>query len=225
MGHPQSQPSREGPASLTFTATSDEFTNNLDTVRLKREQRIFEQERTIEKFYIVRQGLLGIFRHVYPDKKILVHKIGPGSSTGLSQCMGETPYPGQLIPLKETVAYRGTKSDVDSLCECCPADVNQLLLQENEMNGDILHKIDDIIGKDLESRIAGEVLDLADRIGQKTKNGIRIVVKFSRKQISNMTGCAHESVIRIMSKWEKKNWIETEHKQITIHRPHRLESL
>lgn len=224
----QSQPKqipRDGPVPTPFRMKSDAFTSHLCTVRLKKGQCVYDQDRSINTFHLVRQGLLGIFRHVYPDKKILVQKIGSGSSTGLTHCLGDSPFPGQLIPIKETVAYRGTTEEAKHLSESCPADVNRLLVRENEKNGDIVRKIDDIIGKELETRIADELLALASRIGQSTDDGIRLVVKLSRKQISNMTGSAYEFVIRIISRWEKKDWIKTEHKHITILRPQRLETL
>lgn len=218
-------PTRTTHDSFPFQATNEEFTEELETVRLKQGRRIFDQDRSNEQFYLVRQGLLGIFRHVYPDKRIVLYKIGAGTSIGLAQCLGDSAFPGQLIPLKDTVAYRGSRKQADPLCERCPSEVHQLLLQENEINQEVVRKVDDLIGKRLESRIAIEVLDLASRIGQSTEDGIRIIVKLSRKKISNMTGCAHESVIRIMSRWEERGWIKTDRKHITVLRPHKLETV
>jgi CRP-like cAMP-binding protein len=203
----------------------NEITDQLKTVRLERENQIFKQEKTVDNFYLVRQGLLGIYRHVYPDKKVLVHKIGPGESTGLAQAFSDHPFPGQLIPIKETVAYEGRSCDIDRLAANFPSEINRLLAEENTMHNQSLHKIDDIIGKDLEERIASELLDLASRIGRKTELGIRIIVKLTRKQISDMIGCTQESVIRIMSDWETKDWVTTNQKYVTIQRPHRLRAL
>lgn len=207
------------------TIQNEEITDQLETVRLKKGKRIFEQGKTIKKFYIVRQGLLGIYRHVYPNKKILVHKIGKKESTGLAQAMSNQPFPGQLVPIKETVAYQGNGEDIDELRKNFSGDVNRLLADENQMHDATLHKIDDIIGKDLESRVAGELVDLASRIGQKTSDGIKIIVKLTRKEISEMLGCAQESVIRVMSEWGKKDWISTNNGYITIHRIHKLDSM
>lgn len=212
--------SRNGP-----TFQNDEITNQLKTVRLKKNERIFDQGKTIDRFYLVRQGLLGIYRHVYPDKKVLVHKIGHNETTGLAQSMSDRPFPGELMPIKETVAYRGNRTDIESLCKNCPADVSRLLADENQMHDDTLQKIDDIIGKDLESRIAAELLDLGSRIGQKTDDGLKIIVKLTRKEISDMLGCAQESVIRVMSTWEKNDWISTKNGYVTLHQVRKLKSI
>jgi CRP-like cAMP-binding protein len=203
----------------------NEVTNELKTVRLERKKKIFKQGKIVDNFYLVRQGLLGIYRHVYPDKKVLVHKIGPGESTGLTQAFSDHPFPGQLIPIKGTVAYEGRSVDIDRLAANFPSEINRLLAEENAMHNESLHKIDEIIGKDLEERIANELLDLASRIGRKTESGIRIIIKLTRKQISDMIGCTQESVIRIMSDWETKDWVTTNQKYVTIQRPHRLRAL
>jgi CRP-like cAMP-binding protein len=202
----------------------DGITADLETVRLERKHHVFDQDRSIENFYIVRQGLLGIYRHVYPDKKVLVHTVGPDESAGVAQLMNGNPYPGQLIPIKETVAYRGRSADMDTLCQTSPADVSRLLAKESRAHDDVLKTIDDIIGKDLESRIANQLLTLSKEIGKKTDEGLKIIVKLTRKQISEMIGCAQESVIRVMSDWEKKNWIRTDHKYITILKPYKLKA-
>lgn len=215
---------RSDPDSTSLDMRNLSLADEFETVRLKEGDRIFDQGKNVNSFYIVRQGLLGVYRHVYPNKKVLVHKIGKCESAGLAQLMCESNYPGQLIPIKETVAFKGNQSDVDDLCECSPADVSRLLAQENELHDDMVEVIDQIIGKDLDSRIADQLLDLATRIGRKTDDGIKIIVKLTRKRISEMVGCAPESVIRVMSEWEKNNLIETDHKYITLKRPHNLES-
>lgn len=207
------------------TLPKETITDELETVRLKQGDRVFDQEKEISSFYVVRQGLLGVYRHVYPDKKVLVHKIGHGESAGLAQLMGDNPYPGELIPIKETVAYRGDKQCIDTICKNHAADVSRLLASESRIHDNVLGKIDEIIGQDLESRIAHELLDLAAHIGRKTSNGIRIIVKLTRKQISKMVGCTQESVIRVMSDWEKKDWIATEKKHVTIKNLYKLNQL
>lgn len=211
---------------ITSSAVENEAViDQLETVRLKKGERIFDQEKTIARFFLVRQGLLGIFRHVYPNKKVLVHKIGPNESTGLAQAMSNRPFPGQLVPIKETVAFKGTQEDINVLCENYAADVSRLLADENKMLDDTVHKIDDIIGKDLETRIAEELIDLASRIGRETDDGIKIIVKLTRNKVSDMLGCAPESVIRVMSEWEKKGWISTNNGYITIHELYKLDSI
>lgn len=211
--------------SVPKSSNNDEMAAELETVRLKQTNQIFDQDRSISNFFIVRQGLLGVYRHVYPNKKVLVHKVGPGESIGLAQTMSDRPFPGQLIPIKETVAFKGSSGKIEEFCQCCPADVSRLLADENKMFDSIVRKIDDIIGKDIPTRIAHELLDLASRIGRQEEDGIKIIVKLTRKEISEMIGCAPESVIRVMSKWEKKGWIKTNHKYVTLLRPHSLKNL
>ncbi len=218
-------PPHSDPDSASFDMRNHAFTDELETVRLKVDNRIFDQGKNVDSFYIVRQGLLGVYRHVYPNKKILVHKIGKDESAGLAHLMNGSAYPALLVPIKESVAFKGDQSDVDAFCECCPADVSRLLASESKLHDDMVQVIDRIIGKDLDSRIATELLDLASRIGRETDNGIRIIVKLSRKKISEMVGCAPESVIRVMSEWEQKNLIETEHKYITLKRPYSLRTV
>lgn len=197
----------------------------LETVRLRAREPVYHQGESVRYFYLVRAGLLGMYRLVYPDKQILGGKIGQGEPAGLTHLHLETPYPAMLIPLKETVAYQGDRRDLERLSRRHPDWINDLLMHENETQSHLFEKLEDVIAKELDQRIAEELLDLANRVGRQTTDGIKIVVKLSRKEISRMIGCAQESVSRILSKWEKNGWIDTHHKLITLKRPEALQSL
>lgn len=197
----------------------------LDTVRLKSRDPVFRQGDPVECFYLIRAGLLGMYRSIYPNKQILGGKIGPGEPAGLTHLHLGSHYPAMLIPLKETVAYRGDQGDLERLSREHGGWMNELLFQENEIQSHLFEKLEDVVARELDERIAEELLDLTDRVGRRTPSGIEIVVRLSRKQISRMLGCAQESVSRILSQWEKNGWIETRHKRITIRRPEALRSL
>lgn len=199
--------------------------NRLETVRLRAKTPIYLQGDDVENFFLVRNGLLGIYRLIYPDKKVLVGKVADGDPVVISQLMLDEPFPAMLSPIKESIAYRGTKEDLHHFSQKKPEWLTNLLLHENHTQSNIYQKIEDVIGKELDQRIAQELLDLAGRIGRRTDSGIEIVIKLTRKHISEMIGCAQESVIRILSSWEKKGWIETDRKYITLRRPEALQGL
>lgn len=198
----------------------------LQTVRLGDNRTVLEAHEVPSFFYIVRRGLLGNFRTVYPDKRILAGKLSRGEPAGVTQLMMKTPYPAQLIPFKETLAYRGTRKNLETIGEQHPQFLTQLLLHENSKQNQLFEKIEDFVGKELEQRIAQELLDLGRLLGRKTKEteAIEIIIELPRSRIARMVGAATESVIRIMSQWEKKGWIQTRDKRITLVKPMYLES-
>lgn len=203
----------------------DSVLADLETVRLGARDTVYHQGDSVDHFYLIRTGLLGIYRLIYPDKQILGAKVGQGEPLGLTHLQLGTPYPAMVVPLKETVAYRGDRRNLERLSHRRAEWINGLLLHENETQSHLFEKLEDVIARELDERIAEELLDLADRVGRRTDEGIEIIVRLSRKGISRMVGCAQESVSRILSQWEKNGWVETNRKRITLLHPEALRSL
>lgn len=213
-------------AAPRFSHLGDESVlGGLTTVRLRAKEAVYHQGDSVEHFHLIRTGLLGMYRLIYPDKQIMGAKIGQGEPVGLTHLHLGTPYPAMVVPLKETVAYRGDREDLERLSHQHGEWINELLLRENETQSHLFEKLEDVIARELDERIAEELLDLADRVGRRTDEGIEIIVRLSRKGISRMVGCAQESVSRILSEWEKNGWIRTNHKRITLRHPDALRSL
>lgn len=203
------------------------ITRQLQTVRLPANRTVLEGHEPPSFFYIVRRGLLGNFRPVYPNKRILAGKLARGEPAGVTQLMMKTPYPAQLIPFKETLAYRGSRKNLENIGDKHPEFLTRLLLHENSKQNELFKKIEDFVGKELEQRIAEELLDLGRHLGRRVNGGdaMEIIIDLPRSRMARMVGAATESVIRIMSQWEKKGWIQTRDKRITLVKPTYLESI
>ena len=75
----------------------------------------------------------------------------------------------------------------------------------------------------VEQRIAAVLLILMDSCGIGVEGGTRLNVPLTRQDISEMAGTTVETTIRVMSKWQKANLIETAHQVITINQPEALQ--
>lgn len=198
------------------------FRERMETVRLRKDQPVFQYDQDVNQCYIVRQGLLGEFRANYAGKQLLVQKYPRGESIGILQLLSSETFSGQVLPFKETVAYRISRSDFDVLVDQFPEEVTRLLLRSNLHMNRGYEKLENCVHLNLEQRVAWELLDFARYVGRRDEDGVRLIIPMSRRTISKFLGCAHESVIRVMSPWEKKGWIETEPPYVTIRKPIQL---
>lgn len=196
---------------------------HLESVRLPCWERLFWEGDSPKNFFLVRNGLLGVFRTISASKKILVQLLGRGDSAGVYELLSNHDYRTHVIPIKETVAYRGTRLELEKVESNHPGRCTKLLLKENEIQEELYEKIDEVISCELDTRLARLLVRLANYAGRpRESGGIEISLKLTRKQIGQMMGCATESVIRILSKWEKSGWVSTENRQILILEPERI---
>jgi len=199
--------------------------DRLESIRFEPGDGVVDQGKPVRHFHLVHRGLLGMFRLIYPGKKVVVEKIGPGEPFGISEMMTEDESPVQIEPIKESILLRGSQIDLDYFKNHNGDWLTGMIARESTNQKSVIETVDNIISKELDQRLAHELLDLANRLGRQTEEGIQLIIKFTRKQLSNMIGCCQESVIRVLSEWEKNDLIKTEHKLITILEPERLYSM
>lgn len=202
----------------------DETLRNTRTCALEPGVPVFSYNETIEKFYLLQNGLIGLYRFIQPNKRILLRKILPGESVGVTQILLDDPYPGHLIPIKESTVLKGDSNELKKIRKKQPGLLNDLILQENQAHGRTYNKLTTLLAGNISERLAEELLELSNQLGRQTDAGLEIDLKLTRKEIARMVGCTPESASRVMSQWEEEGRIQTNQKKITIRQPDELRS-
>lgn len=225
MSNSPPHPARSQESSGLDWKIQEELSDWINMIRLDKTDAVQSQNEIPSAFHLLLNGLLGIYRTVEDNKRLLVHKIHTGETIGVTQMIRRTPSPFNVIPIKESIALRGTRADLDRFRGEWPEELTRAILNENKIFKSTSERVQNIYGEPIQTRIARTLLELTDDIGRSTENGLEIVTKLNRKEISNMVGCTLESVSRVMADWERQGTISTDHKHITVCKPHRLQSI
>lgn len=195
--------------------------NQLEKRTFKTWESIRPQGVQPEFFYLIGQGLVGEFRYLNNSKKILVSKHTNGDIPGSEELKTSQESSSSLVSLSPTVLYRGTRDDLETYEN--NQDGPPYLNDRGSLSRQQYHeKLDQVLTLKLEQRLAIELLELALHAGEQTDESIRIVIPLSRTNLSNILGCAAETISRIVSDWTKNKIIETNQKIINILRPELL---
>lgn len=68
----------------------------------------------------------------------------------------------------------------------------------------------------VEQRVAAVLLVLTRSFGRELPEGLLLDVPLTRQEIAELAGTTVESTIRIMSRWQKQEWIETQARHILV---------
>lgn len=74
----------------------------------------------------------------------------------------------------------------------------------------------------VDERIALVLYLLAESYGETHGDSVTIKVPLTRMEISEMAGTTVETTIRVISRWQKENLVETDHRHITIKNAQKL---
>ena len=72
------------------------------------------------------------------------------------------------------------------------------------------------LGADASARVAGRLVDLAERFGVDAAGGRRIALPFSQDELAGLSGCSLESVARALRTLRAAGWLHTGRLEMTV---------
>ena len=162
-------------------------------------------------FTLIDHGIVEIERTRRSGDGVVLGLFGAGQSVGLPAVLAGKPYPADAVALSAQVdIVRLPAAAVLRLMrEHLPLSlaINQALLRHNAA----LRASLEIVGAGaVPKRLAALFLSLGRRFGTMDCGGsLHIDVALTREQIGRLVGARVETVIRIISRWQKAGWMKT----------------
>ncbi|MGI8650421.1 MAG: Crp/Fnr family transcriptional regulator [Rubrobacter sp.] len=87
--------------------------------------------------------------------------------------------------------------------------LSERLRQSDEVIESLLHR-------EVSTRLATLLLNLADRFGVRNGQGVALDVKLTHQDLANMIASTREAVSKVMSEFQRDGYIETKSRKITL---------
>jgi CRP/FNR family cyclic AMP-dependent transcriptional regulator len=86
-------------------------------------------------------------------------------------------------------------------------------------------RVEDLVFRDVPSRLAHLLLQISNDHGRATPQGIQIKIKLTHQEMANLIGSIRETVSAVLGEFKKEGLIALDGRQITILRPELLKQL
>jgi CRP/FNR family cyclic AMP-dependent transcriptional regulator len=86
-------------------------------------------------------------------------------------------------------------------------------------------RIEDLVFRQVPSRVARLLVSLAESHGKVTPNGIRVEFPLTHQEIADLVGSSRVTVTQILNRFRTSHWIQIESKRVTIHNLDALEDM
>lgn len=181
-----------------------------------RDQIIFGEEEAGLYMYVIKRGLVKVWKMTEDGREQILALHGPGQSFGELALIDGKSTPASVTAINSTTIYSMSKTDfvssivthrsifmkiVESLCEQLRASWGRL------------HALTML---DTERKILFVLNDLAAKYGVKTREGVFINLKLKHKDLANMVVASRETVTRFLTQFQKDGLISVNGGQITI---------
>lgn len=176
----------------------------------------FEMEKD-DTFYLILDGVVGIFVESEGGKEKILSILGKGNFFGEMAILEGKPRSAGVRVLEDArFLILGKKNFLNMITKEPKLSLNVIV----EMSRRLRYtdqQIKDLIFRDAVSRLARSILVLSDEFGKKKDGDIVIDFAITHQSIAEITGLARETVSRVFTRFEEENVLKIEKHRITIH--------
>ncbi len=169
-----------------------------------------------EFLYFLKRGRVKVSRIDESGKEYPLILLEPGEIFDELGLFDETPRETTAIALEESLICTMRRRDFEELLRNKP----ELSIRLNKLMGfrsrQIETKIEELLFRDVPSRLARLLLRLFDKHKQETKHGERIGIKLTQQELTNLIGATREMTSSVLNHFKKEGFVNFVSKYIYI---------
>lgn len=215
-------------STLLNCLTSDETEHLAATSHMayaERGEAIWLDGSQVDFFGIVGIGFVKMLRSTATGHDVTTELMGPGQVFGLLGAIDGTGCPQTAQAVCNTWYLKVNKREFMGIYRENTVLKEHLIRRTSNRLRNSFAMLARMSTGRVEQRIAAILFMLADSYGAEDGDGVTLEVPLTRQDIAEMTGTTVETTIRVMSGWQKKGWLATSHKQITLVKPKELQGI
>jgi CRP/FNR family transcriptional regulator/CRP/FNR family cyclic AMP-dependent transcriptional regulator len=188
----------------------------------KRGQALFYEDEPGSALYLLQSGRVKIVCLAPDGGERILHVFGPGDCLGELSLVDGAPRSATAVALDEVRALMLYRDELLSLLQRHPAVAVALLSRLAAAVRRTTAQVLDLTTLDVPGRIARKLLELAERHGQSTPDGLRITLPLTQQELAEMIGATRVAVNEALSGFRSRKILSTGRDGITIHQPEKL---
>lgn len=184
--------------------------------KFKRGQLIFNQGEQSEGFYVVQSGAVKVYKLSDEGKEQVLHIVEPGENYAEASLFGEAVYPAHSEALKDSTLLLIPKNGFLQALKENPELSLRMLASLATWLKRMALLVEEITLKDVDTRLAGYLLGMAETKGIKTPEGIRVELEIDKKTLAARLGTISETLSRSLRRFREWGVIRVEGRKLTV---------
>lgn len=178
---------------------------------------IFMEGDSSEWLCIVKSGEVRIMKHSSTGKDVILDLFSPHEIFGGVAVFDKKPYPATAQAMEpRTIVLKIPRNWLVSLTAKYPSMSSEAVRYFGSKLRDAHIMMKNLAVERVEKRIASVLLKLAEKVGEKDENGVRLNMHLTRQDIAEMAGTTVETAIRVMSRFNKEDIVKSIEGKIVI---------
>lgn len=166
--------------------------------------------------YVVVSGRIKMSRLQESGRELALGMVEAGELFGMECIQGQEQRDASAQAMEDCRIMLISKERLQALLHEQPELSFVLLRLLGDKLADSQQVIQRLLLKDVKSRLAALLLDLATRCGQPADNGVRLAARITHQDLANLIGSTRETTTATLNQFKRKRLIDMERRQITI---------
>lgn len=185
-------------------------------IRVRREEAIFSEGEASNHVYVLLSGVAKLC-YVNRDQRVLVGFVGPGEVFGLSSLLPQTTRPFRCEAYHDcTVAVVKSEVFVDTVLGV-PYDRLSLIMDATVGRWwGMVVRYANFVGLGLRERLAGALLELAEKFGVRDSRGTLLTIKLTHADLAELVGASRQRTTEQLNDFEREGVIGRDGRRLII---------
>jgi len=194
----------------------------LRQVEVLRGETIYCQDAPADGLHIIVAGKVKMCCHSADGREQLLAIRGPGDILGAVSVLDPGPRTATAMALTDVCTAVVDSETLQAWMDQRPQIAQQLLrFMAGRLRAANRHLLD-VVFDDVPSRVAKELLHLAQRFGTPRGGGWQVTHDLTQTEIAQLVGATRETVNKALCDFVQRGWITTDGKTTLIHHPQML---
>jgi CRP/FNR family cyclic AMP-dependent transcriptional regulator len=209
-----------------FAALDDEAADALRATMVQSEvprgQVLFHEGDPGDRLYVIVEGKMKLGRASGDGRENLLAILGPGEMFGELSLFDPGPRNATGTAVADTVLLGLGNEDLTVWLSDRPDVARQLLRALARRLRRTNENLADLVFSDVPGRVAKALLDLSERFGRPTEDGLRVAHDLTQEELAQLVGASRETVNKALADFAHRGWLRLEGKSVLILDPERL---
>jgi CRP/FNR family transcriptional regulator, cyclic AMP receptor protein len=203
-----------------FAALDDEaaeaLLGSMTRVHLNRSEALFHEGDPGDRVYVIIEGKVKLGRTSGDGRENLLAILGPGEMFGELSLFDPGPRNSTASAVSEATLVGLGSEDLGAWLTGRPDVARQLLRALSRRLRRTNEALADLVFSDVPGRVAKALLDLSERFGRPTEDGLRVAHDLTQEELAQLVGASRETVNKALADFASRGWLRLEARAVVL---------
>ena len=190
--------------------------STMTTVELGRGEILFHEGDPGDRLYVIVEGKVKLGRASGDGRENLLAVLGPGEMFGELSLFDPGPRNATATAVADTTLIGLGSDDLGSWLDGRPDVSRQLLSALARRLRRTNEALADLVFSDVPGRVAKALLDLSERFGRPTDDGLRVAHDLTQEELAQLVGASRETVNKALADFASRGWLRLEARAVVL---------